>query len=360
MNNILSTIPEKNIDFGKNYIEVSDNVFIGHKATLRIDKLSFTSEPKDRDLLINKLIKIKSNSKYDVKHYRSSGSIAKLYKKTITICSKKNKKISLTINYKPKFKQVNFIRFELSPQHIRCKQMAKLIDFLAQKRCLGNLIFMLLNRADVTRIDIALDLYGISSSNYYFGLDGATKGKLHLKDECHGFGGVSLGSYKSTVQIAVYDKVYIEKGNINDIKYNLYCHEELKFMRIEARIKPKGSSELMLSNLFMTERILNPFERLCIYPLSIKTQLLKYESFYNLLDKMTIPEALGKIEKGYAKDNIRKILKQKKTCLFDGNALWKQEKIKCMALLGGIVQPAYWNRKNWRRYMQNLFLKRDN
>lgn len=65
-------------------------------------------------------------------------------------------------------------------------------------------------------------------------------------------------------------------------------------MGIEARIKPKGSSELMLSNLFMTERISNPFERLCIYPLIIKTQLLKYESFYNLLDKMTIPEALGK------------------------------------------------------------------
>lgn len=50
----------------------------------------------------------------------------------------------------------------------------------------------------------------------------------------------------------------------------------------------------MLSNLFMTERISNPFERLCIYPLSIKTLFLKYESFYNLLDKMTIPEALGK------------------------------------------------------------------
>lgn len=61
-------------------------------------------------------------------------------------------------------------------------------------------------------------------------------------------------------------------------------------MRIEDRIKAKGSSELMLSNLFMTERISNP----CIYPLSIKTLFLKYESFYNLLDKMTIPEALGK------------------------------------------------------------------
>lgn len=71
-------------------------------------------------------------------------------------------------------------------------------------------------------------------------------------------------------------------------------HNEFKFMRIESRIKPKGSSELMLSNLFLTERISNPFERLCIYPLSIKTLLLKYDSFYNLLDKMTISEALGK------------------------------------------------------------------
>lgn len=350
MNNILSTIPEKNIDFGKNYIEVSDNVFIGHKATLRIDKLSFTSEPKDRNLLINKLIKMKGNSKYDVKHYKSSGSIAKLYKRMITICSKKNKKIGLTINYDPKFKRVNFIRFELSPQHIRCKQMAKLIDFLARKRCLGNMIFMLLNRADVTRIDIALDLYGISASNYYFGLDGATKGKLHLKDECHGFGGVSLGSYKSTVQIAVYDKVYIEKDNINDIKYYLYHHEELKFMRIEARIKHCGNHKLKLSDLLTGDKLPNPFERLRIYPLSIKKQLFKYKSFCKLLDDMTIPEALVKVEKGYAKDCIRNILKLNSTCLFDSKQLWEKEKLKCMSLLGVLQQPAYWDSERCNKY----------
>lgn len=350
MNNILSTIPEKNIDFGKNYIEISDNVFIGHKATLRIDKLSFTSEPKNRNLLINKIIKMKSNSAYDVKHYKSSGSIAKLYKKTITICSKKNKKISLTINYKPKFKRINFIRFELSPQHIRCKQMAKLIDFLAQKGCLGNLIFMLLNKADVTRIDIALDLYGISASNYYFGLNGATKGKLHLKDECHGFGGVSLGSYKSTVQIAVYDKVYIEKDNINDIKYYLYHHEELKFMRIEARIKHSGNNKLKLSDLLTGDKLSDPFERLVIYPLSIKKQLVKHKSFCELLDVMSIPEALVKVEKGYAKDCIRNILKQNNACLFDSKRLWEKEKLKCMSLLGVLQQPAYWDRERWNKY----------
>lgn len=41
--------------------------------------------------------------------------------------------------------------------------------------------------------------------------------------------------------MAVYDKVYIEKDNINDIKYYLYYHEELKFMRIDARVKLSGN-----------------------------------------------------------------------------------------------------------------------
>ena len=59
MNNLLSTIPKKNIDFGKNYIEVLDNVFTGHKTTLRVDKLSFTSEPKNRENLTGSLKSIK-------------------------------------------------------------------------------------------------------------------------------------------------------------------------------------------------------------------------------------------------------------------------------------------------------------
>lgn len=354
MNNLSSIIPKKNIDFGTNYIEVLDNIFTGHKATLRVDKLSFTSEPKNRNLLINKLAQMKSNSKYEVKHYTSSGSIAKLYKRTITIYSKKNNKIGLTINYKPKFKVANFIRFELSPQHIRCKQMAKLINFLARKECLRNTLFKLFKNAHVTRIDIALDLYGISASNYYFGLEGATKGKLHHKDECHGFGGVSLGSYKSVVQIVAYDKVYIEKDNINDIEHYLYHHEELKFMRIEARIKHKGNNKLMLSDLLTGDRLSNPFERLRIYPLNIKDQLFKYKSFYNLLDDMTFPEALSKVEKGYTKDCIRNILRQNSVCLFDSDKLWESEKLKCMALLGVLQLPAYWGRKNWRKHMKKI------
>lgn len=100
------------------------------------------------------------------------------------------------------------------------------------------------------------------------------------------------------MQIAVDDKVYIEKDNINDIKYYLYHYEELNFMRIGAQIKHRGNHKLNLSDLLTGDKLSNPFDQLRIYPLSIKKQLFKYKSFYNLLDKMTVPEALGKIEKG--------------------------------------------------------------
>lgn len=357
MNNLLSTIPKKNIDFGKNYIEVLDNVFTGKKATLRVDKLSFTTESGDKNEMIIKLSNLKSTSKYVVKHYSSGKNIVKHYERTILIYLRKNKKIALFINYKPRNKGVSFIRFDLSPQHIKSKQISYLFNFLIREKCLGEMFFTLLKNAKVTRIDIALDLYGISASNYYFGLKRATKGKLNHKEECHGFGGVCLGSYHSALQISVYDKIHINKDNINKIEHYLYFHEELKFMRIEARIKPKGNNKLKLSDLLMGSKLSNPFKLLSIYPLCIKRHLLKYKLFYNMLDDMTIPEALVKIEKGYTKECIRKILKQNSICLFDSDELWKAEKIKCMALLGVLQQPAYWNKIDWRKHIFRIKYK---
>lgn len=346
MKNLFTHIPVKNIDFGQNFIEVSDNVFVGDKATLRVDKLSFTSEPKNREKLTNKLIRIESNSEYNVKHYEAKGDISKLYERVISICSKKNKNIALIIHYRPKQKNINFIRFELSPQHIKPKKMTGLIDFLVIPDNLGDEMFQLLDKARVTRIDIALDIYGISCSNYYFGLHKATKGKLYAQETNSGFGGVRLGSYSSNLHIVAYDKIFVKKSEltVDIVNNNLF-----KFMRIEARIKPKSQDAPLLSDLIFANKLPNPFKRLSIYPLNIKEQLFKYNYFSDLLDKMTVPEALCHLEKGYDKDCICNILRQNKACLFDSKLLWKREKMLCMQLLGVLQQPAYWNRKNWKK-----------
>lgn len=351
MNNLVSTIPKKNIDFGKNYIEVLDNVFTGHKTTLRVDKLSFTSEPKNRENLTGSLKSIKSTSKYKVEHYESTGDISKLYTRTIEISSKKNRNIGLIIHYKPKVKNINFIRFELSPQHIKPKKMAYLINFLAKPVHLGDEIFNLLKIAKVTRIDIALDIYGISCFDYYFGLDKATKGKLYPKETNNGFGGVRLGSYLSNLHITAYDKVFIKKSTLT---LDVVSNEIFRFMRIEARIKPKSQDAPLLSDLFFVENFPNPFERLSIYPLSIKEQLFKHRYFCDLLDKMTIPEALCHLEKGYGKDCIRKILQQNKVCVFDSKLLWEREKMLCMQLISPLQQPAYWDRVQWSKFISKL------
>ena len=55
--------------------------------------------------------------------------------------------------------------------------------------------------------------------NYYLVLEGATKGDLNYSEESHGFTCVSLGSYKSTVQVAVYAKTYFEGNNVEPINF---------------------------------------------------------------------------------------------------------------------------------------------
>ena len=104
----------------------------------------------------------------------------------------------------------------------------------------GKILFVCVLMHNLKRV-FELCYKSSNTFNYYFVLEGATKDDLNYSEESHGFTCVSLGSYKSTVQMAVYDKVYIEKDNINDIKYYLYYHEELKFMRIDARVKLSGN-----------------------------------------------------------------------------------------------------------------------
>lgn len=262
---------------------------------------------KQRELY-KRLAKLKSNKLYRINHYPTTkGKIKKLYARCITIKLKDNSSEGITIHYQPKCKGIGDIRFELSPQHILSNRIDKLIFWFAKPRKIGNMIFELLQQAWITRIDFAMDFYGVSTFDYYFSLQGAKIGQITNKDIKNGFGGLRLGSYKSSLHAAIYDKIAFSFNGMKDNNDNTYSvdllqNQDLKFMRIEVRISSKNKC-MKLSEL---SNLTNPFQKMRIYHRSVETKLVKHKKFVSLLRTKTIPEAMKYIEKNGKRAKFRK------------------------------------------------------
>lgn len=348
-------IPTKAIDIGHNKIDVSKYTYITHKTTLRIDKLSLVSHYPKQNELYERLANLKSNNLYCVNHYPAKGKIEKLYTRCITIKLRDKSREGITIHYQPKCKGIGDIRFELSPQHILPNRIDKLIFWLAKSNRIGNMIFELLQQAWVTRIDFAMDFYGVSTFDYYFSLQGAKIGQITNKDINNGFGGLRLGSYKSSLHAAIYDKIAFSLNGMNDNEDDTYSvdllqNQDLKFMRIEIRISSKNKS-MKLSEL---SNLANPFEKIRIYHRNVEYKLLKHEKFVSLLRTMTIPEAMKHIEKRREKSKIKKILEQSQLNLCSWEQLWKEQKLHCLSLLGILQQSHFWDEDIRKKRMKKL------
>jgi hypothetical protein len=74
-----------------------------------------------------------------------------------------------------------------------------------------------------------------------------------------------------------------------------------------------------------------------------------HQDFITMLDELTIPEAMGKIEKSKA-NKLREILKENQIHLFDVKRLWDEQQLNLMSLLGVLQQPAYWDKERWNKY----------
>ncbi|XWR70403.1 hypothetical protein AHYW_003485 [Providencia manganoxydans] len=345
----------------------------------RFDKLSVVGNIQI-DLLddfYNRLNKLKSDEHYIVKQGKSKDEdIKDLYYYQILIRSRHNKKQAIMINYMPtkidfkdtpEYKGRGAIRIEISPQCYSTDDMTKLIVYLGKRKRLGKYIYQLLKRAWVTRIDYALDIYGLRLSDYHIGYLAARSGE-HYSNEGE-LQGQKLGSSESEHHLSCYEKLDVRDDLVS---LNELPDEELQieianwrdiqhyrqFLRLEVRYKPR-KKKLLLRNLHSLHNLL---ERVQFYkkPLLAKKGDLEWEA---LLSGMTLPELRQFIKDTYpntSKALLKRLgqrLKSNQIDIFNKDDLWCDLHL-LIDKLGILGKPQYWqlsHRQMWlKMWLKNL------
>jgi hypothetical protein len=341
-------IDKRQIDEGLTSVEVG-LLPNGNKLMARIDKLSFVSSarnPENESKLAECLDQLKGDFDYGIRRPNK----AKHHRKVMFIKSRKNKLISLRIEYEPK-RNIGFIRMELSPQHIGCKAMNDLFSWLASPERCGVRVYNVLKASWVTRVDFALDLYGYSLNDFYLNLKGTRKGTV-FSDE-NSVTGIRLGSVKSPLCVSNYDKVTpVGEGNTEDndlTTMDVLAGSYERFTRIELRIKPMARSMMLKDLIFLN----NPLKGVSLYNRDLKYDSGLLSDFTTELDKGTIPSALSKLT-----GSSRAVRKSRKAVLgqmpryemklFNSDKVWSYWR-DCLEQMGVLGQPQYWEERNRRR-----------
>lgn len=347
-----------------------DNTLNHYQMKHRFDKLSVVGNIQSNQLddLYNRLNQLKSDECYIVKRGGSKGGYIKdLYCYQVEIISRYNKKQVSVINYMPTkidFKKIDeykgrgAIRIEVSPQHYTADDMTKLIVYLGKKKRLGKYLYQLLKEAWITRIDYALDIYGMRLSDYHIGYLAARSGE-HYPNEGE-LQGQLLGSNKSEHQLSCYEKIDV---GVELVSLNALPDEKLQskvanwrdirhyrqFLRLEVRYKP--GKKLMLRDLHGLHNLL---ARVRFYqkPLSAKSGDLDWEA---LLADRTLPELRQYIQDIYpdtSNKQLRRLesrLQSNQVVLFNKDDFWCDLHL-LIDKLGILGKPQYWQleyRKKW-------------
>ena len=187
-----------------------------------------------------------------------------LYRLTINIKIKKGRSICLSCN--PYDSNNNYFRVSFNPYKLG-KGKDKLKDLL-------NLLLpdgIDLYKANITRMDVAVDYTNIKPSDVMIKAKGFKVARIH----CNGMGKIDthyVGSEKSPLQYCVYDKTKEQKEKkYGKYKEQLSKYSEEQYTRVEARIKGNSIQEL---------KELDPFNKLQIYwapaPIGIKDYLWRF------------------------------------------------------------------------------------
>lgn len=259
----------------------------------------------------------------------------------------------------PKAAGTGGFSIQFHPQHMTGKQMDLLLKWLIDR--LGETFNQLLKRAWVTRLDIALDIYGCKLNDYLWGLKQSSVYKDH--DKPQGLPGLSLGAADSQLSGLIYGKIdatlfkrltfseharYVyEKGKRKrEFFLEIDKGEYLQFLRIEIRIQPEsiGPGErgfrqkaLMLSDLGKLD---NPFERLLVYKRKLEGELMN-AVFTNDRPKTNgIKAWIDVLRRGDSKGRLARkfssLLKLNEVELFNKHGVWSFWPV-CMAQLGQVI-----------------------
>lgn len=350
----------KRIDDGSKSIDLGLNNHYGHQLKLRIDYLSIVSETcnetENQCLFksLNALLK-QGNNDYQIEPCYPSKNDNKVnrYKNTIVIKERGNNTTKLLrIDWHAINDNAGDIRFDFRPQYVSNKGLNQLLLWLANKKRLGKFLYTLLERAWVTRIDVALDIYGFDLNDKYVSLKGCSKAQTRVFPD--GGKEICLGSRKSSLYIACYPKVDScgkpleqpdDKGfvSINTIKMD-------EFTRFEARLHNKLKGQFKLKDLLY---MANPFKKLEFYDRTLENLSAKWPDFALLLEQYPFPQAKSEYKKVVGKSAFqqfeRKHLRSHIHSNFlDVQAIWDKWFL-CVDKLGLLGRPPYWVHKNRKR-----------
>ncbi|WP_145480291.1 replication initiation factor domain-containing protein [Yersinia similis] len=344
-------VSPKRIDDGSKSIFVGTSEE-GHQLKLRCDYLSIVSDThslSEKQFLSERCRAMRAHdSQYRiVPHFsnRQSGKKSR-YHEAVTIKEKyPDAPVLLWIGYGAVNKGAGDIRFDFRPQHLSNVGLNKLLLWLADEHRLGPLLFTLLERAWITRVDAALDVYEFYLNDAYVSLKGS------YKAEKRGFpdGGreVCLGSRTSQLYIACYPKIdglgkQLPEPDTNGL-VTINTAQLACFTRFEARLHMKQKHQLKLKNL---QGIANLFEGLEFYDRSLDADLVKYPEFAAMLRQWPLPQAKSEFKKMVGKNELQRferrcLHRHIRSSLIDTPAVWEHWYL-CIHNLGLLGQPGYW------------------
>ncbi|MBN3206429.1 hypothetical protein H5A35_03265 [Pectobacterium brasiliense] len=196
-----------------------------YPMTMHIDWLTVVSEydsegEKETFEIGLSLLKKKLKGEYNVKRKNMDkrGGKKSPYKNGLHIseCRAESPKW-LSIYTSPRFKNVGGICIQIHPQHTTGEGMDSLLNKL--NATLDGLLFPILSRAWVTRVDVALDIYGCKLEDYFWWLSCAKA----YEDFCEPYGlpGLQIGK-KSALCLNLYEKIDASDIKIEGLKRALF------------------------------------------------------------------------------------------------------------------------------------------
>ncbi|EPG8533292.1 hypothetical protein ORO10_002205 [Klebsiella aerogenes] len=331
----------------------------GHRMTMRADGITSVSRfhsEEEKEEFLQKLEYVLGRrwKQYRIERKLTQNKAGKPhpYKYGLSVYRKGDySPMILHINWGPRRVKTGGIRFEFRPQHMDAKAMDHMLGWLSDR--LGAIFYRLLARSWVTRIDVALDVYGCKLNDYVWDLKGISVFKDHVNFK--GLPGLNLGG-KSELRFNLYEKVYA--GVLNSLGFNQCSEVVLKdgkarqeqfieinqeeferFLRIEARIIPgrrSGSWSIRLAEL--TE-LKNPFGRIVVYEGKLKSVLVN-DFIESSRPKSNSAKAWAKHAMGDVNSRMSRRLKRAlvthETELFNKSEVWAYWH-SCVAALGTII-----------------------
>lgn len=337
----------------RNNIDVCPSLSIGkdnhgHDLKIRIDKLTIVSDfltQREKNEVYSSLEEMSQrggNKKYRVEQTKNIQG--KPYRKALKIRrKKKGSPVLLRIDYVPINHKTGGIRLDFHPQYMTTEKTDHLLSWV--NSMLGEMLYQLLVRAWVTRIDIALDVYNCKLDDYIWGLKHS--GKTLYFDTENGLPGVRIGSNRSLLHIHCYEKVDARRDKKIFLKdrakfININLDEYKRFLRIEARYKPgakptgKKEGALRLAQLLEMK---NPFERFQVYSKGLVDELLKREYLNGLPREPSVTGLKTILKQQIGRSRLTALLTRHRTVLFDECEVWNQW-TSCIEQLSSIYKIA--------------------